>query len=92
MGGCQLDERSSHLNRRTHSAHDTQCTAGVVTAPYPYCLHCKARQAAGGLGYGVPPNIPPLGAPYEQRRCCGGPLEALEWMLKTHSAPSVSLP
>lgn len=25
--------------------------AGVVSAPYPYCLHCKARHAAGGLGY-----------------------------------------
>ncbi|EFN54607.1 hypothetical protein CHLNCDRAFT_8428, partial [Chlorella variabilis] len=41
--------------------------SGVVTAPYPYCLHCKTRQA---------------------RQCCGGPLESLEWMLKTHSAPS----
>ena len=27
--------------------------AGMFTAPYPYCLHCKARQAAGGLGYSV---------------------------------------
>jgi 4-aminobutyrate aminotransferase len=27
--------------------------AGVVTAPYPNCLHCKARQAAGGMGYEV---------------------------------------
>ena len=111
--------------------------AGVVTAPYPYCLHCKTRQAAGGLGYevssagsfqapawqllsrcahslpavgppdiwqrlaalpGLPPfalpvpalppaclqvapNVPPLGKAYAQRQCCGGPLEALEWML-----------
>lgn len=34
--------------------------------------------------------MPPLGKPYAERRCCGGPLEQLEWMLKTHSAPSVS--
>lgn len=26
---------------------------GVLVAPYPNCLHCKARQAAGGLGYQV---------------------------------------
>ncbi|KAI7841462.1 hypothetical protein COHA_004857 [Chlorella ohadii] len=62
--------------------------SGVVSAPYPYCLHCKARHAAGGLGYEVAPNVPPLGKPYSERRCCGGPLEQLEWMLKTHSAPS----
>lgn len=62
--------------------------SGVVSAPYPYCLHCKARHAAGGLGYEVAPNVPPLGKPYAERRCCGGPLEQLEWMLKTHSAPS----
>lgn len=61
----------------------------MVTAPYPYCLHCKTRQAVGGLGYDVAPNQPPLGKPYAQRQCCGGPLESLEWMLKTHSAPSV---
>ena len=29
---------------------------GVLTAPYPNCLHCKARQAAGGLGYQVGPG------------------------------------
>lgn len=38
----------------------------------------------------VAPNVPPLGRPYGERRCCGGPLEQLEWMMKTHSAPSVS--
>lgn len=59
-------------------------------APYPYCLHCKARQATpGGLGYSVAPNVPPLGRPYEERRCCGGPLESLEWILKMHTAPAV---
>lgn len=26
---------------------------GVVVAPYPYCLPCKTRAAAGGLGQGV---------------------------------------
>ncbi len=26
---------------------------GKVIAPYPYCLHCKARKACGGLGYEV---------------------------------------
>lgn len=30
--------------------------SGAVVAPYPYCLHCKARQAAGGLGYEVRPK------------------------------------
>lgn len=39
----------------------------------------------------VAPNTPPLGKAYDQRQCCGGPLESLEWMFKTHSAPSVGL-
>eukprot|EP00887_Chlorella_sp_A99_P005683 scaffold1.g5683.t1 len=63
---------------------------GVATAPYPYCLHCRARTAAGGLGYTLAPFIPghkPLGQPYAERQCCGGPLEALHWMLKMQSAP-----
>ncbi|KAL4421398.1 hypothetical protein ABPG75_010689 [Micractinium tetrahymenae] len=62
--------------------------SGVNVAPYPYCLHCKTRQAAGGLGYEVAPNVPPLGKPYAERQCCGGPQEALDWMLKMHTAPS----
>ena len=60
---------------------------GVAVAPYPYCLHCKARQAGGGLGYTLAPYVPPVGPAYEERRCCGGPLEALRWMLKMQSAP-----
>lgn len=60
---------------------------GVITAPYPNCLHCKARHAAGGLGYQVAPNVPPLGRPYLERKCCGGPQEALPWILKMQSAP-----
>jgi hypothetical protein len=51
--------------------------AGVVTAPYPYCLHCKTRQAAGGLGYEV---------------SSGGSFQAPAWQLLStcaHSLPAV---
>jgi 4-aminobutyrate aminotransferase len=60
----------------------------IVTSSYPYCLHCKARQAApdGGDWYKLEPNIPPFDD-YSQRRCCNGPLESLQWMLKQSSAP-----
>lgn len=61
--------------------------SGIVTAPYPYCLHCPTRAAAGGLGYTVAPCTPPLGRPYEQRQCCNSPLDALKWMLKMQTAP-----
>ncbi|PNW79407.1 hypothetical protein CHLRE_09g413750v5 [Chlamydomonas reinhardtii] len=58
--------------------------AGVHIAPYPYCLHCKAQAARGHAGY---PTVT------GERRCaeiscCGGPLDSLEWMLATQSAPS----
>ena len=33
------------------------------------------------------PNIPPFDA-YDARRCCNGPLEAMEWLLKQQTAPS----
>ena len=33
------------------------------------------------------PNIPPYDA-YSARRCCNGPLEAMEWLLKQQTAPS----
>ncbi|KAK9833580.1 hypothetical protein WJX81_008310 [Elliptochloris bilobata] len=50
----------------------------VTVAPYPYCLHCKARACApdGDDWYKVAPNIPPY-EPYSARRCCDGPLEAM---------------
>lgn len=35
----------------------------------------------------VEPNIPPYDA-YSARRCCNGPLEAMEWLLKQQTAPS----
>ncbi|KAG2431458.1 hypothetical protein HXX76_009473 [Chlamydomonas incerta] len=58
--------------------------AGVHIAPYPYCLHCKAQAATCHAGY---PTVTG-----ERRNaeisCCGGPLESLEWMLATQSAPS----
>ena len=37
----------------------------------------------------VAPNIPPVGQPYADRQCCGSPLEALHWMFKMQTAPSV---
>ena len=33
------------------------------------------------------PNIAPYN-PYSARRCCNGPLEAMEWLLKQQTAPS----
>eukprot|EP00898_Chlorokybus_atmophyticus_P007338 jgi/Chlat1/7605/Chrsp64S00557 len=61
----------------------------VFIAPYPYCLHCKVRQAApsGKDWYKLEPYIPPFQS-YDARRCCGGPHEALKWMLKQQTHPS----
>lgn len=61
---------------------------GIHTNSYPYCLHCKARQADpdGNQWYKLPPNIPPFGD-YNARKCCNGPLEAVKWLLKQQSAP-----
>ena len=42
--------------------------------------HVRARSQ-------VAPNIPPYNA-YTDRRCCNGPLEAVEWLLKQQTAPS----
>ncbi|CAL8464182.1 g3717 [Coccomyxa elongata] len=58
----------------------------VVVAPYPYCLHCKVREAHpdGDSWYKVQPN----GNPYEARGCCNAPIDALKWILKQQSAPS----
>lgn len=62
---------------------------GVFVAPYPSCLHCKARQTApdGNKWYKLMPNIPPYDH-YDQRRCCMSPLDQLEWMFKMQTAPS----
>lgn len=63
--------------------------SGVVTAPYPDCLHCKVRLAhpEGNDWYKLEPNIPPY-RPYADRKCCRGPEEGLEWLFKTHTAAS----
>lgn len=63
---------------------------GVFVAPYPYCLHCPTRAAAGGLGMGMAPNVPPVGQAYEDRQCCMSPLEDLRMMLKMQTSPAVS--
>lgn len=60
--------------------------SGVAVAPYPYCLHCKARIAAGGMGH-TTCEVPPVGPPYETRKCCNGPLEDLSMMLKMETHP-----
>eukprot|EP00884_Botryococcus_braunii_P016731 jgi/Botrbrau1/3741/Bobra.0363s0020.1 len=58
-------------------------------AAYPYCLHCPTRAAdpSGGTWYKVAPNVPPVGEQYEARRCCGSPLQSLEWLFKQQSHP-----
>jgi len=61
--------------------------SGVTVAPYPYCLHCKARVAAGGLGQSIAPSVPPVGPEYEDRKCCGSPLEDLRMLLKMQTHP-----
>ena len=61
--------------------------SGVAVAPYPYCLHCKARIAAGGLGH-TTCEVPGVGPPYETRKCCNGPLEDLHMMLKMETHPN----
>jgi len=61
---------------------------GVLTSSYPYCLHCKTRQAApdGDDWYKIRPNIPPFDD-YNARKCCNAPLDAMKWLLKQSSAP-----
>lgn len=61
---------------------------GVITAPYPYCLHCPTRLAApdGAGWYKLPPNIPPF-EHYQKRRCCGSPMDSLRQIFKMQSAP-----
>lgn len=54
---------------------------GVHIAQYPYCLHCKAQGVQGHSGYPAPGQAGEV-------RCCGGPLEALEWLLVQQSHPS----
>ncbi len=63
--------------------------SGTAVANYPYCLHCKARIAAGGLAQGVceTPLSDKSTASYESRQCCNGPLEDLHMLLKTQSHP-----
>ncbi|GIL92514.1 hypothetical protein Vretifemale_20029 [Volvox reticuliferus] len=74
---------------------------GVHIAPYPYCLHCKAQVARGHAGYPSPAEQAATvavacggssnggkGAAPRDISCCGGPLESLEWMLATQTAPS----
>jgi 4-aminobutyrate aminotransferase len=70
--------------------------SGTAVANYPYCLHCKARIAAGGLAHGICeiPSIDSHGGPgsaktppYESRQCCNGPLDDLHMLLKTQSHP-----
>lgn len=62
--------------------------SGVSVAKYPYCLHCPTRKAAGGLDFSVAPCVPGVGSPYQERRCCGSPLEDLHNLLMTQSHPS----
>ncbi|CAL5226943.1 g9827 [Coccomyxa viridis] len=61
----------------------------VVVAPYPYCLHCKVRQAhpEGDSWYKIQPNVAPYDS-YTARTCCNAPMESLKWILKQQSAPS----
>ncbi|CAL8464181.1 g3716 [Coccomyxa elongata] len=61
----------------------------VVVAPYPYCLHCKVREAHpdGDSWYKIQPNVKPFD-PYEARGCCNAPIDALKWILKQQSAPA----
>ena len=62
--------------------------SGTAIASYPYCLHCKARTAAGGLGHGIcEVPLPSISPTYESRKCCNGPLEDLHMLLKTQSHP-----
>lgn len=62
--------------------------SGIAVAKYPYCLHCKTRKAAGGMDFSVAPRVSGVGKPYEERQCCGYPLEDLENLLQTQSHPS----
>jgi len=67
--------------------------SGISIANYPYCLHCKARIAADGLGH-TTCEVPllngedkPITPSYESRKCCNGPLDDLHMLLKTQSHP-----
>lgn len=62
--------------------------SGVSVAKYPYCLHCTTRKAAGGLNFSVSPRVPGVGDAYENRQCCGYPIDDLKNLLQTQSHPS----
>lgn len=62
--------------------------SGVAVAPYPYCLHCPTRKAAGGMDFNVAPRVHSLGGNYADRQCCGSPMKELKMLLKMQSHPS----
>ena len=57
------------------------CCHDLHTTLWPRKLRTKIQSLQ------LAPNVPPFDA-YEARKCCGGPLEGLEWLLKQQSAPS----
>jgi len=60
---------------------------GVFVAPYPNCLHCGVQKEWGRSGYHPAPYVPPFDSP-DARRCCGSPIDSIEWMLQMQTAPS----
>jgi 4-aminobutyrate aminotransferase len=62
---------------------------GTFATRYPYCLRCSARahDPQGSSWYKLAPNVPPVGDPYADRKCCQEPLDALRWLLKQQTAP-----
>lgn len=60
--------------------------SGVITAAYPYCLHCPTRLASGGLDHGLC-ETPPVGPPYLSRACCNTALNDLRMAFKTATHP-----
>lgn len=49
---------------------------GVCIAPYPYCLHCKVRQARDAK------------AGCSSGECCNAAIESLQWVLKQQTHPT----
>ena len=57
--------------------------SGVTTAQYPYCLHCKVRQARGGMGHELVNDDTTASA----QKCCEVYKEELHMLLKMQSHP-----
>eukprot|EP01025_Chloroclados_australasicus_P031558 TRINITY_DN3187_c1_g1_i1.p1 TRINITY_DN3187_c1_g1~~TRINITY_DN3187_c1_g1_i1.p1 ORF type:complete len:341 (+),score=47.99 TRINITY_DN3187_c1_g1_i1:85-1023(+) len=59
---------------------------GVFIVSYPYCLHCKVRQAQGGIGYRIEPYVDGF-QNKDSRKCCYTSIQQFQDILQQQSSP-----